>query len=604
MAAGQGIGQLHSEPLVARCHACGFGHAPAQHGLDLDAGRAFLTAQAPLARQRRRAAQNPHAVQGEQLLDRQFGRAVDPLAQFAREAAAAHGFQRVGHVGFGEALLRVALRAAALPEQAHHVVERGMAFLAQGEVQAQGDQGALGVVAHGGVGGVLVRAVVLDPGIAAGIGHALHLAPGGGTHLLDGPVELAQVGGRVDAAGAQQEQVVVVARDALEEPQQAGVVFLRVVVGQQIGRAQALDVPGVEILVADEPEQGGVVVAGAHAGARQGLAAGNQGRAGAVLQSAVAVLHGVEQEQVMVEGSHAGRGLGIGVRGCAAVPEPHFCLADAARIGEQAVCIERGRRLADDETVGNAVGREAPAPEAAQLHGAVGQRVVVRGRIASQAAGIHLLRRQGGGQLPPGRGLGQGQDVGQVGMPLGLHAHGSRVEKAALGIEPGGAHRGIMRIHDIVHLQRHPGPAADLPAVLVECRHRAGAPTLAGRHALHVAGEFAHEVAAGNPDRQHQRLGGRWLRDGERDLKQVRVRLGQGHRIVQGGDSGPGDLRGRGGGCRHGARIPDFPASNGRPWHASRVQKPQEPHAAHGAVGRGLTASPQRPPGSSARPPR
>ena len=37
------------------------------------------------------------------------------------------------------------------------------------------------------------------------------------------------------------------------------VVFLAVVVAGEFGGAQALDVPGVEILVADESQQGGVV---------------------------------------------------------------------------------------------------------------------------------------------------------------------------------------------------------------------------------------------------------------------------------------------------------------------------------------------------------
>ena len=109
---------------------------------------------------------------------------------------------------------------AALPQGAHHRVERGLAFRAQRQVEAQRDQRALGVVAHRRIGGVLVLAVVLDPGIEAGLRHRLHLAPRRLQHLVDGLVQQLEVGRVVDQAGAAQQQVVVVAGEALEEPQQ------------------------------------------------------------------------------------------------------------------------------------------------------------------------------------------------------------------------------------------------------------------------------------------------------------------------------------------------------------------------------------------------
>ena len=63
------------------------------------------------------------------------------------------------------------------PQLAHHLVEGAWATGAQAQVQRQRHQAALGVVADGGVGRVLVAAVVLDPGIEAGFGHALRCRP-------------------------------------------------------------------------------------------------------------------------------------------------------------------------------------------------------------------------------------------------------------------------------------------------------------------------------------------------------------------------------------------------------------------------------------------
>jgi hypothetical protein len=105
------------------------------------------------------------------------------------------------------------------------------------------------------IGGVLVLAVVLDPGVEAGLGHGLHQAARRLQHLVDGARDELEVLAVVQQSGAAQEQVVVVAGEAFEEPQQLGVVLLLVVVAGQFGRAQALDVPGVEVLVADQAQQ-------------------------------------------------------------------------------------------------------------------------------------------------------------------------------------------------------------------------------------------------------------------------------------------------------------------------------------------------------------
>ena len=58
-----------------------------------------------------------------------------------------------------------------------------------------------------------------------------------------------QISARVGEAGAHQGEPVVVARDPLEPPEQAGVLLAGVVVGQERRGAQALHVPEVQELV-------------------------------------------------------------------------------------------------------------------------------------------------------------------------------------------------------------------------------------------------------------------------------------------------------------------------------------------------------------------
>ena len=92
--------------------------------------------------------------------------------------------------------------------------------------------------------------------------HALYLPPRGLLHLIDGFGQQLQVGGVVDQAGSAHQQVVVVTGETFKKPQQLGVVFLGVVVAGEFFGPQAFDVPGVEVFVADEAQQGGVAVGG------------------------------------------------------------------------------------------------------------------------------------------------------------------------------------------------------------------------------------------------------------------------------------------------------------------------------------------------------
>ena len=158
------------DQLVARREAGALAGAVAQHVRDLDAGeRALVDANAEALRERRRLRFDLDGEALQQRRQRQLVGAVHPGRELALERAAADRLERGGDVGFVD---RPA--AALLPEQAHDVVERAVAFAAQGQVEGERDERALGVVADRRVRRVLVGAVVLDPGVEARLGDALH----------------------------------------------------------------------------------------------------------------------------------------------------------------------------------------------------------------------------------------------------------------------------------------------------------------------------------------------------------------------------------------------------------------------------------------------
>ncbi|EWS52866.1 hypothetical protein X551_04348 [Methylibium sp. T29] len=425
---------------------------------------------------------------------------MHPGGQFARQRAATDLGQHRGDVGLGD---RPA--ATARPQAAHHVVERAGALAAQRQVERQRDQRALGVVADRGVDGVLVGPVVLDPGVEARLGHALHRAPRRAAHVVDGLGQQLEVACLVDQAGTPQHQVVVVGREALEEPQQLGVVLARVVVALEVARPHPLDVPGVEVLVADQAQQRHVAVGRRlHAVARQVAAVGDQRGAGAVLQAAVAVVHRVEQKDVALER-----------RLLAAVPEGDLRLADAPGVGQQALAVEAGQHSGHDELVRHPRRLEAAAPEAAQLHRVVDQ-FVVAGRLVVRAG-----ERQRCCDLPAPGQPGDPQPVRLVLASVHAQEHAGAVEEAAPGIEVGRTHRGVEGVDHVAHHQRATAAAVRHPAGLVALDQGHGAIALARLELGQVAGELPHQVAARNPHRQAQRLLFGRLRDGEGDAELV-----------------------------------------------------------------------------------
>ena len=395
---------------------------------------------------------------------------MDPALEPRRHRGAAPRAGDGGHRGEDVGLAHRPA-AAALPEPAHHRVETGAAPAAaqQLQVERQRDQRAERVVADRRVECVLVAAVVLDPGIEARAGQALHLAPRRREHAARRRGEQPQVARHVDQAGAQQEQIVVVAREALEEPEQLGVVLLRVVVAGEVGRTQPLDVPGVEVLVADEAEQPDVAVAGIGAGRRQQVApVRDQRRAGAVLEAAMALLDRVEQEQVARERR---RGATF------AVPERDLRGADAPHVGEQPRTVETRQRAGDDERVPHPAGLEAAAPEAAELERVVDELVVVGGLevVAPRR------RRHCGGHLPVSGQPGERHAVALVLAAVDAQEHAGAVEEAAPRVEVGAAHRDVEAVDEVDDGERGAVLASRELGRLVELAQRDLAPVLACR---------------------------------------------------------------------------------------------------------------------------
>ena len=388
-----------------------------------------------------------------------------------------------------------------------------MAFAAQRQVQAQGHLRALGVVADGGVGRVLVLAVVLVPGVEAGLCHALHAAPG---HAAHGRGRLGQqlgITGAVDQAAAHQGQVVEIGGEALEEPQQLGVVLFRMVDAAQLDRLQALHIPGVEILVADETQQGEITIArGGVAHTRQILARGDQGGAGAVLQPPVAVFHRVEHEHVLAERSLAAR----------TVPEADVFLADALRIAQQAFAVEARPGTGHHELVLDALRLETAPPEGPDLEGMVHEFVVV--------IGLEMVPRpralegcHGGGHVPSTRHADQAEVMGLVFTPVHAKAQAGVVEETPRRGQKGRAHRGVEGVDLVLQDQGRCTTAVDLPRRLVQLLHGARRAPLARLQAAEVAPKFAHHVAAGNPHRQAHHLSRIGLGYRERDAVGVVV---------------------------------------------------------------------------------
>src|ERR1035437_4295513 len=148
-----------------------------------------------------------------------------------------------------------------------------------------------------------------------------------------------------DQTGSAQQQIVVVTGETFKKPEQLGVVFLRVVVTGEFRWPQAFDVPGVKVLMADQPQQRGVAIRRqALSHLRQISTFTNQGCAVTVLQATVAFMDGVEHEQVVFMWC---------LRLLLTVPECNFSFANGLGVRQQTCPVKTGWCTRDDEPVRN-----------------------------------------------------------------------------------------------------------------------------------------------------------------------------------------------------------------------------------------------------------
>ena len=453
-------------------------------------------------------------MRAEQVFEGQIRRAMHPAVQGFAPVLATDGVQHGQQV----ALVHGATRAA-LPQTTHHGVQ-AVTHLAQAQVQAQADQGPLGVIADGDVGRVVVGPVILGPGLKARLGQRMHMATRCLQHLVDGFVQPLHIAGVVHQPTAAQQQVVVVAGQALKKPQQLGVVFAGPVVALKFSRAQAFDVPGVKVLMADQAQQGHVAFAGfSLTQARQIAALRNQSGAVAVLQTPIAVVHGIEHEHIAVVGrcGHAPCGFAL------AVPKADLCFANALGVAQQACAIKTGKTARHHKTVRNAAGFKFTGPKGPHLHGRVDQFVVISGLVVAPAFGVGAQWHQGGRHAPI-CGHACGVEVyAMQGIALAVHPHkkAGAVEKPARAIQPRGAHRVVVGMHPVVQHQGLLGVGNDVPTGFVVLHHRQLAARLRGPQIKQLLGKLAHHVAAGNPHRELHPLLGGGLGNGAGDVKHM-----------------------------------------------------------------------------------
>ncbi|MNQ77235.1 hypothetical protein D3C85_920950 [compost metagenome] len=411
-------------------------------------------------------------------------------------------------------LAPVEIAAIAFPQQAHHIVQRTRArrFLADQQIQAQRHQRALGVIADQRIGRILVLLVIARPRVERAFRDRLLGAAGRARHVRDRLGQQAQVVGLSDRAGAQQQQVVVVGRKALEHPQQARQVGLRKIVGRKGVRLDPLHVPGMEVLVAHQAQKAPVAVALALlAQHRQVLARRHQRRAGAMLQPAVTVARHHRHEDVAVGTVQERRALR------ARFEERDLCLADLLHVVGDARQIQIRRDAGEHQFVLGPMGDETRHLRRAHLDGMVDQRVVVRRQVQAEAvaagrAFVAVGFRKAGVDLPALDAARRRQvhQAGQVVLAMHAQENAGAIEEAVSFVQMRAAHRQVPGIDHVLHPQRTV-TGRGLPGVVVDFVDihppRAG---MRG-HRFDLARKIADQIAARNPGRQGQALafGGR-----------------------------------------------------------------------------------------------
>ena len=289
---------------------------------------------------------------------------------------------------------------------------------------------------------------------------------GRGGHLLDLPFQELEEGRRVHQSAARLGEVRVVVRHPLAHPEQRRRLRRVVAVGEEVGRPQPLDVPGVEDLV--RVERGKERRIERHRREDVDVRV-------LVLEPTRAAVRRVGDlhHRVRLPGSLAEDGR-LGGNDARQPAEGR----GAPRAGHRARGIGRQayppRPLPRRQRDAHAVDVEVPDEE-----GHVHQVVVVRRRVgrrdrtrgAGRGGGVGGPRRR---LLHPGRhapaGLGV-HDDGRAGVeaaPLGVGKDVGAVEEREVGTRP--RHRVVERVGDVVEAHRHAAAAggADAPGVRVQ----------------------------------------------------------------------------------------------------------------------------------------
>ncbi len=346
------------------------------------------------------------------------------------------------------------------------------------------------------------------------------MAPWRAQHVGDRATEELEIALVVDEAAAHEREIIVVGGDPFERPELARVAFAREVVRHERGGLDALDVPAMKVFVARESEQVEVAVADGFASLqRQLVAATEQAGARPVLEAAIAFADCRDLEEVSVERCTASR---------RAAEEIDVPLADACKVAREA--LEIGARAAGErDFVAHAAGREHGQREVAHLDRVVDERVVALGAIAAEAVRGGAVGFERGRDAPGRvRFRRRRDDVERAGSrftPLGAQEHARTVEVGARRIEVGGAHGQVERIDPRDDGQRGARRRRP-PDVLRLLAQRDGPAARLRAHVDELTGEFAYQIAAGNPGRQAEALPAR-LRGVDRAayFEEVRVRV-------------------------------------------------------------------------------
>ena len=341
-------------------------------------------------------------------------------------------------------------------------------------------------------------------------------AAGAALHAADGFRQQAQIALFIDQTAAHQAQVVVIGSDALKGPQQTGVAFLVQIIGRERRRLHPLDVPTVEVFVADQTQQFQIAVADLlNALLRQIVAVGHQRGGSAMLQTAVDVFADEKHEHIALERSRLAK---------------QFDLVFANFLGVARQALEVGAETTgDNEFVRYAAGFEADSLEGAQLHRMVDQLVVGSRLIAAEAGFlVRAARRQTGRHFPIGVGLAfRRQDLHRAGLVfIAVHRqeNAAAVIEAALRVQIRSAHGQIKRINFIAQNQ-HALDRRGLPAVFCQLDqlHRFSRGFRANFH--NMPGELPDHVTTGNPSRQGENLAVLCgFGNGQDDLEKMRLR--------------------------------------------------------------------------------